>query len=94
MIKKVWFQVAVGILLVLLILKYAIEVHWILSPLVIILKAIFVPLLLGGVLYYVTEPLQRFLERKGFPRWGSILTIIFSLIVVVGILVTMIGKPV
>ncbi|CAM5278898.1 AI-2E family transporter OS=Lysinibacillus sphaericus OX=1421 GN=LYSIN_03691 PE=3 SV=1 [Lysinibacillus sphaericus] len=83
MTRKVWFQVGIGILLVLLILKYFIEIHWIFTPLAMILKAIFVPLLLGGVLYYVTEPIQRFLEKRRWPRWSSILTIVVGLIAIV-----------
>jgi len=92
--RKVWFQVGVGILLTLLIIKYFVEIHWIFSPLVILLKAIFVPLLLGGVLYYVTEPIQRFLEKRKFPRWASILTIIIGLIAIAGIFGWIIGNPI
>jgi len=92
--RKVWFQVGVGILLVLLVIKYFIEIHWIFSPLVIILKAIFVPLLLGGVLYYVTEPIQRFLEKRKWPRWASILTIVVGLIALVGSFGWIVGNPI
>lgn len=94
MTRKVWFQVGVGILLTLLIIKYFIEIHWIFSPLGIILKAIFVPLLLGGVLYYVTEPIQRFLEKRKWPRWASILTIIVGLVAIVGSFGWIIGNPI
>ncbi|MCL1697118.1 MULTISPECIES: AI-2E family transporter [unclassified Lysinibacillus] len=94
MTRKVWFQVGVGILLALLVIKYFIEIHWIFSPLVIILKAIFVPLLLGGVLYYVTEPIQRFLEKRKFPRWASILTIVIGLIALVGGFGWIVGNPI
>ena len=94
MTRKVWFQVGVGILLVLLVIKYFIEIHWIFSPLVIILKAIFVPLLLGGVLYYVTEPIQRFLEKRKWPRWASILTIVVGLIALVGSFGWIVGNPI
>ncbi|MFB7156556.1 AI-2E family transporter [Lysinibacillus sp. NPDC056232] len=94
MTRKVWFQVGVGVLLVLLVIKYFIEIHWIFSPLVIILKAIFIPLLLGGVLYYVTEPIQRFLEKRKFPRWASILTIIIGLIALVGGFGWIVGNPI
>ncbi|MEQ6354683.1 AI-2E family transporter [Lysinibacillus sp. M3] len=94
MTRKVWFQVGVGILLALLVIKYFIEIHWIFSPLVIILKAIFVPLLLGGVLYYVTEPIQRFLEKRKWPRWASILTIIVGLIALVGSFGWIVGNPI
>lgn len=92
--RKVWFQVGVGILLVLLILKYFIEIHWLFSPLAIILKAIFVPLLLGGVLYYVTEPIQRFLEKRKWPRWASILTIVVGLIAMVVGFGWVVGNPI
>ncbi|MEY9972895.1 putative PurR-regulated permease PerM [Lysinibacillus sp. RC46] len=94
MTRKVWFQVGVGVLLVLLVIKYFIEIHWIFSPLVIILKAIFIPLLLGGVLYYVTEPIQRFLEKRKFPRWASILTIVIGLIAFVGGFGWIVGNPI
>ena len=72
MTKKLWFQVGIGLLIALLIIKYFVEIHWIFNPIVIIFKTIFIPLLLGGVLYYITEPLQRLLEKRGVPRWGSI----------------------
>ncbi|MFJ8513994.1 AI-2E family transporter [Lysinibacillus xylanilyticus] len=94
MTRKVWFQVGVGVLLALLIIKYFIEIHWIFSPFVIILKAIFIPLLLGGVLYYVTEPIQRFLEKRNWPRWASILTIIIGLIALVGGFGWIVGNPI
>jgi predicted PurR-regulated permease PerM len=92
--RKVWFQVGVGVLLALLIIKYFIEIHWIFSPFVIILKAIFIPLLLGGVLYYVTEPIQRFLEKRNWPRWASILTIVIGLIALVGGFGWIVGNPI
>ncbi|MET4561346.1 AI-2E family transporter [Lysinibacillus parviboronicapiens] len=94
MTRKVWFQVGVGILLALLIAKYFIEIHWIFSPLAIILKTIFIPLLLGGVLFYVTEPIQRFLEKRRWPRWASILTIVVGLIALVGGFGLIIGSPI
>ncbi|MGE7942020.1 AI-2E family transporter [Lysinibacillus xylanilyticus] len=92
--RKVWFQVGVGFLLVLLIIKYFVEIHWIFSPLVIILKTIFVPLLLGGVLYYVTEPIQRFLEKHGWPRWSSILAIVIGLMAIAVGFGWVVGNPI
>lgn len=58
--KKLWFQTGVGILLALLIVKYFLEIKHLFYPVVIIASAIFTPLLLGGILYYITEPIQRF----------------------------------
>ncbi|WP_342513491.1 AI-2E family transporter [Sporosarcina sp. FSL K6-1522] len=94
MTKKLWFQTGVGILLALLIVKFFLEIKGIFSPILIIAKAIFVPLLLGGVLFYITEPLQRLLEKRKVPRWGSILTVLLCVGAVVWIFISIIGPPV
>ena len=94
MTKKLWFQVGIGTLIGLLIIKYFIEIKGIFNPLIIILRTIFIPLLLGGVLYYVTEPLQRLLEKRGLPRWGSVATILVLLVGVVSGLLLMVGNPI
>jgi predicted PurR-regulated permease PerM len=70
------------------------EISFIFAPVVIIIKAIILPLLLGGVLYYMTEPIQRFLENRKVPRWGSILIILAGLVVVLGIFISIIGPHV
>lgn len=94
MTKKLWFQVGVGLLIALLIIKYFIEIHAIFNPIVIIFKTILVPLLLGGVLYYITEPLQRWLEKRGLPRWGSLTTIVLLLVATVTGFLLLVGSPV
>lgn len=94
MTKKVWFQVGVGILLGLLIVKYFIEIKSIFNPIIIIIKTIFIPLLLGGVLYYISEPLQRLLEKRGMPRWGSLITIILLLAALITGFLLLIGNPI
>ncbi|HWL26951.1 MAG TPA: AI-2E family transporter [Ureibacillus sp.] len=94
MTKKVWFQVGIGLLILLFIIKYTIEIHWIFNPIFIILQTIFVPLLIGGVLYYVTEPLQRMLEKRGMPRWGSIISIVLLLLGIFTGLALLIANPI
>ena len=94
MTKKLWFQVGVGVLLAILIIKYFLEISFLFAPVVIIIKAIILPLLLGGVLYYMTEPIQRFLESRNIPRWGSILIILAGLALVIWTLISIIGPPV
>ncbi|MBY0223701.1 AI-2E family transporter [Mammaliicoccus sciuri] len=91
MTKKVWFQLGVGILLVLLITKYFLEVNYIFRPVGIILQTIMLPLIFGGLLYYMTEPIQRLLEKRGLPRWGSIISVILVLVAAIWILVALIG---
>lgn len=94
MTKKVWFQAGVAILLVLLIVKYFIQINWIFAPLLIIAKTIFVPLLLGAVFFYISEPVQRFLEKHKVPRWGSILLIIISGVAVIWLALSFVGPKV
>ncbi|MBO2536830.1 MULTISPECIES: AI-2E family transporter [Rummeliibacillus] len=94
MTKKLWFQAGVGILLALLIVKYFLEIKSLFYPIVVILSAIFIPLLAGGILYYVTEPIQRFLEKKKFPRWASILSIIVLISVAVYGFIAIVVPPI
>lgn len=75
MVNKRWFQVAVAILLTLLIIFMFMKVKSIFSPIVIIGQTIFMPLLIGGVLFYLARPLQKWLESKKFPRWSSIISV-------------------
>ncbi|MFF2754114.1 AI-2E family transporter [Psychrobacillus sp. NPDC058041] len=93
MANKRWFQVGVAVLLTLLIIFMFREVKSIFSPLVIVAQAIFMPLLIGGVLFYLARPLQKWLESKKFPRWSSII----SIFVVIGLIAwgfyALIGPP-
>lgn len=79
MTRKLWFQVGTGIIITLLIIKFFLEIKWIFVPVAILLKTIFLPILFGGVLFYITEPIQRMLEKWKVPRWGSII-VIFALL--------------
>ncbi len=92
--RKLWFQVGIGILLALLITKYFLEIKSIFSPVAIIAKTIFIPLLLGAVLFYITEPLQRFLEKRKVPRWGSILAVLISVAALIWVFIAIVGPPV
>lgn len=93
MTKKLWFQAGVAILLTLLIIFMFMKVKTIFSPLVIIGQTIFAPLLIGGVLFYLTRPLMKWLESIKTPKWASIL----SVFVVIGLLVwgfyALVGPP-
>lgn len=94
MTKKTWFQFGIGVLLSLIIIKFLVDVKWIFSPLIIIGKTIFMPILIAGVLFYISKPLQLLLEKRKVPRWGS-MTIIFALLVgLVWIAISIIGPPI
>lgn len=94
MTKKVWFQLAVGLLLTLFIVKYLLEVKWILSPILIVLQSVFYPLLIAGVLFYITVPAQLYLERIKFPRWASIGTIFVFISAVIWLAISLVGPPI
>lgn len=93
MTKKLWFQVGVAILLTLLIIRMVIEVKEIFNPLFIIIGTIFIPALLGGVLFYLTRPLVKFLEKRKVPRWGSITIVLLLLIGAIGGFTSIIAPP-
>ncbi|MGB3101138.1 MAG: AI-2E family transporter [Psychrobacillus psychrotolerans] len=93
MTKKLWFQTGVAILLTLVIIRMFMEVKSIFSPLLIIGQTIFLPLLLGGVLFYLSRPLLKWLESVKFPRWASILSV-FAVIGLIGwLFYALIGPP-
>lgn len=94
MTRKLWFQLGVGILLTLLIIKFFTEVSWIFNPFIIILKSIFIPLLVAGVLFYITVPIQTFLEKRKVPRWGSILIIFLLIIGFIWAAIAIVGPPI
>lgn len=94
MTRKLWFQFGIGILLILFIIKYFVEVNWILSPISIVLKTIFYPLLIGGVLFYITVPIQTFLEKYKFPRWASIGTIFLLITAAIWVAISIVGPPI
>lgn len=92
--NKVWFQGAVAIILTLIIIRLFIEVHAIFDPIFIIAQTIFVPLLLGGVLFYLTRPILYFLERWKFPKWAAVLSVILMIILAFYLFYAMIGPAV
>lgn len=94
MTNKLWFQAGVGIILALVIIRLFIEVQGIFDPLFIIAGTIFVPLLLGGLLFYLTRPILYFLENRGLPKWASIISIILMIVLIFWLFYSMIGPVV
>lgn len=91
MTNKVWFRAGVGLLLVFLLIKYFLEINHIFYPLVVIVSSIALPLLLGGFLYYITVPFQTLLEKRGMPRWASLLAIILAMVLVILLFLGFVG---
>lgn len=93
MTKKVWFQVGIGLLLAILIIKYFMEISFLFEPVIIIVRAIIIPLVVGGILFYITLPLQTFLEKYKFPRWSTIVIIFILLGLLLWVFFALIGPP-
>lgn len=93
MTKKLWFQTGVAILLTLVIIRMFMEVKGIFSPLLIIGQTIFLPLLIGGVLFYLSRPLLSWLESVKFPRWASMLSVFVVIGLIGWLFYALIGPP-
>lgn len=61
-----WFKIGICILLVSLNILVLSKISFVFLPLLAALKTVLTPLIVGGVLYYLTKPLVVFLEAK-FP---------------------------
>jgi predicted PurR-regulated permease PerM len=80
LIEKRWFKIMIAIILFLLIV-YLVRVNqFILTPIVVLLKTIFLPFVLAGILFYLCRPLVTWLESKKTPRWLAIIAAYVAII--------------
>src|SRR5699024_2951475 len=86
MTRKAWIQSGISISCTLLIIMLAIRVQVVFQPFFTIIATVFIPLLIGGLLYYITEPIQRFLEKRKAGRLTSTLAIIIIILLVITLL--------
>ncbi|MEK4027657.1 AI-2E family transporter [Pseudobacillus sp. FSL P4-0506] len=91
MVNKTWFQTGIALVLVLIIILLFRQINDIFNPLVIVMKTVFLPLVLAGVLFYLTRPVVNWLEGKKLPRWASILSVFLLLIITFWVLFALIG---
>ncbi len=80
MFNNKFFQIAFGILLVLLIIFLASQVPYIMEPISSVLSLLILPILLGGFLYYLLRPLVRFFAERLSSRSFAIIFSIFLVI--------------
>lgn len=86
MTNKRWFQFSVAILFILIIVTLLMQISVIFYPLKALVDTIFIPLLFGGVLYYIALAFQTLLERNGLNRISSILIIILMFALSIGVI--------
>ena len=91
MFNKVWFRTGIFFIMLFILIKLFMEVHNVFTPIATIIGSVFLPFLISGFLFYICLPFQNLLEKWGFPRWASILTIFIGLIAIIAIVVSFIA---
>src|SRR5690625_4187339 len=86
MTNKLWFQSGIALIITLVIILLVMQVQVVFEPFLTIIVTIFFPVIIGGLLYYITEPIQRFLEKRKAHRLVSILAIFIIILIVLAIL--------
>lgn len=71
--EKKWFVTMVAIIMLLIIVTLLKANEFLLTPIYIILKTIFIPFVIGGVLFYLLRPVVGWLVKKKAPKWLAIL---------------------
>ncbi|WP_096154463.1 MULTISPECIES: AI-2E family transporter [Bacillus] len=87
-----WFRVGYAIIIILVIIYLSTLVSFIFTPLSVMIKTLFAPIVLAGVLYYLLRPLVN-LASKYIPRGISILLIYLVFIGFITGLLFLIGPP-
>jgi predicted PurR-regulated permease PerM len=93
LIHKRWFQVIVTTILLSLLILLLNKIQFFFAPMLTYIGAIAVPLIGGGILFYISRPVLHLLERYRVPRILGIL-IIFVLFLFIGFLITRFIAPI
>ncbi|HEX6922736.1 MAG TPA: AI-2E family transporter [Bacillales bacterium] len=81
--KERWFRIGIGVIMFFVIILLIKEDKIVFTPLIIFVKTLFLPFLIAGLLFYLSRPLVKLLERWRIPRKVAIL---FIFLIIIGIL--------
>lgn len=93
LLQKPFYQISLGIIMVLTIILLLSKVSFIFVPVVTLVNILIVPVMLSGFLYYLLRPIVQFLERRRWNRMLSILTIYVLFAGVVTIFLIVVWPP-
>lgn len=93
MMRKPFFRISLGIIMVLTIIFLLSKVTFIFNPLVTMLQILLVPITVSGFLYYLLRPIVNYLEGKKLNRILSILLIYLLFAGVVTIFLIVVWPP-
>lgn len=85
-----WFRIGYGLIVILLIIYLLSLVNFIFTPITIMIKTLFAPIILAGVMYYLLRPLVNLVARY-VPRGLAILSIYLMFIGLITLLLFLIG---
>ncbi|WP_223699862.1 AI-2E family transporter [Sutcliffiella deserti] len=85
-----WFRIGYGLIVLLLIIYLASLVGFIFTPITIVIKTLFAPIILAGVIYYLLRPLVN-LAALYMPRAVGILIIYLIFIGLITLVIFLIG---
>ncbi|WP_417900252.1 AI-2E family transporter [Bacillus haimaensis] len=85
-----WFRIGYGLIVILLIIYLLSLVNFIFIPITIMIKTLFAPIILAGVMYYLLRPLVNLVARY-VPRGLAILSIYLMFIGLITLLLFLIG---
>ena len=89
--KSKAFQAGLWVLLVFLIILVGTYISFIFRPLVVLISTIFFPLLIAGILYYLTNPIVSWVHSKKVPKSLAILSIYVVLLVLLMLILLYLG---
>ncbi|MDX8366344.1 AI-2E family transporter [Cytobacillus sp. Hm23] len=78
--EKRWFRTMVGIILILLIAFLLEKTLFVFTPVFVLIKTIFLPFVISGVLFYLCRPLIKWLEKRRIPNWLAIIIVYLVII--------------
>nr|WP_072891127.1 AI-2E family transporter [Ornithinibacillus halophilus] len=93
MLKKRWFQVLITAILVFLLILLIYATRFIFDPLLKYISAVALPFIGAGLLFYLTKPLMKLLEKYKIHRILSIF-IVFGVLILVGYVFAIFIAPV
>ncbi|KUP05162.1 hypothetical protein Q73_12340 [Bacillus coahuilensis m2-6] len=80
LLDRNWFKALVALILLLIAIFLLHQVSFIFTPIVVLLKTIFLPFILAGILFYLCRPLVRFLEKQKVPKGIAIIVAYIAII--------------
>ncbi|SIS81151.1 AI-2E family transporter [Salimicrobium salexigens] len=93
MLQKKWFQTIIALIAICLLILLLNKIQFFFQPILTYISAIALPLIGGGVLYYISRPLVEWLTRVKVPRVPAIL-FVFILFIAAGYLVVQFIAPI